>query len=202
MTQIYEINELIEFLDKHKINAEQLVYCLLLHHDKRYAVKEGSTIVRPLSQLYKYHNNISNFKRADIEDLIEKGFIRKDGNTLAPDMLEVTNMFIKEYYGRKYKFDQLRDAYPSTTVNFDHPSKPRIPLKIIRDYEKTVEMYNKFVRSENLHEHILDLVEWAKSNPNTVNLSINIENFVSSKYWEYLQELKEEEVESHGLMYE
>lgn len=191
MTNIYGINDVVDFLSKYGINAEQFIYLLLLYNDKRHGRIPGSSkISRPLSQLYKYHKNVKPFQKNDLEDLVDKGLIKKSGKKLVPDMLEVSDKFEKEYLGDKFKFDQLLEVYPTWVENFNHPSNPKINLKVMKDYDRTASMYNRFVKTYKMHNRVLEVVEWAKENE---RINLGIEKFVSSKYWESLFELQETE---------
>lgn len=199
MTHIYEINDLVNFLDKHKISAEQFMYCLLLYNDKRHNRIQGtSKISRPLSQLYKYHTNIRPFPKKDLLDLIDKKLVESNGKVLVPDALDVTDKFIKEYLGDKFKFDELYQDYPSTVANFNHPGGTRIPLKTMKNYTDTKNTYNSFVRTYKLHERIIDVVKWGKDSD---NINMSLERFVSSKGWEYLFQLRDEKItDNHEII--
>ena len=189
MTHIYEINDLVDFLDKHCITAEQFMYCLLLYNDKRHNRIPGTNkISRPLSKLYKYHTNVKKFSRSDLQDLIDKGFIEKVGKKLTPDELEITKKFEKEYMGDKFKFDQLVTAYPAHVANFNHPGGPKIPLTTMKDCDKVASIYNRFVRTYKLHDRIIEAVKWGNE---TGNINMSIERFVSSKGWEDLMKLRD-----------
>jgi len=191
MTNTHEINDLIEFLHKHDITIKQFTYCMLLHYDKVHSRVEGShKISRPLSKMYKYHQNIENFTKSDIQDLIDKKLLKQSGKTYKPDMLEVTDKFKKNWYGDKFKIDELIEVYPSHTQNFDHPGKKPIPLCTFKDYDKLRNRYNRFVKTYKMHNRVIDLVQWAKEEE---EINLGIVKFVNSKYWEELAEMKEEQ---------
>lgn len=191
MTNIHEVNDLVDFLEEHNITAQQFLYCLLLHYDKQHSRIEGShKISRPLSKVYKYHQNIDTFKKKDIQDLEDKGFIDISGDQLKLDMIEVTDKFKKKWLGDKFKFDDVKDAYPMKMPNFDHPSKPDIPLNALSDYHKTKDLYNKFVGTYKMHRRVLDLIEWGKEND---KIRVGLEKFVNSKYWENLQKMRSDD---------
>ena len=192
MTNVYEINDLIEFVHKYDITIKQFTYCLLLHYDKRHSRIEGSSkISRPLSKMYKYHQNIEKFKKSEIQDLINKDLLQQTGETYKPDMLEPTQKFIKEWYGDSLKVKELIDIYPKKIDNFNHPSGGKIPLCTFDDFNKLKDAYNYNVKTDKMHQRVLDLVEWAKEND---ALKLGIVKFVNSKYWEELQEMREDEV--------
>lgn len=190
MTNLYEINDLVNFLDKHRITAEQFIYCLLLYYDKRYSKIPGTNnISRPLSQLYKYHNNIKNFTKEDLETLVEKGFIVQTGNKIVPDMLEITDKFEKEYLGDNLKFIDVWETYPAWVENFTHPSKGNISLKTTSDYTGTMNLYNKFVKTQKVHERVIEAIEWGKT---TKCINMSLERFVNSKAWEAIWEMQKD----------
>lgn len=199
MTHIYEINNLVDFLDKHKINAEQFMYCLLLYNDKRHNRIPGTqNISRPLSKLYQYHHNIRSFERADLTDLIDKKLVEKTGLKLTPDSLEVTDKFIKDYLGDKFKYDELTQVYPYEVANFNHPGGRKIPLQMVKNHTDTVNTYNSFVRTNKLHKQIIEAVEWAAEKD---LINTGIERFVSSKGWEYLfKMMNESHTDSHEVI--
>lgn len=193
MTNIYETNDLVDFLDKHKMTSRQFMYCILLYHDKKYSRIPGTNkISRPLSQIYKYHSNVEKFTKEDLNHLVKIGFIQQVGNKIVPDMLEITDTFKKVYLGDMEKFDELWNTYPEDVENFNHPSKPRIPLKLVKDHYATSTLYNKFVKTNKNHKRVIEAVEWGKEN-NKINMSI--ERFVSSKAWEYLWSAQDSSVD-------
>jgi len=188
MTNIYETNDLVDFLSKEGITSKQFMYCLLLHYDKKYSRIPGTNKVsRPLSKLYKYHNNVEKFSREDLKTLLDKGFIEKTGSKLVPDMLEITDKFSKAYLGDSLKFEELYETYPAWVKNFSHPSGGDIPLKNMNDYVATESLYNRFVKTDKNHKRVIEAVKWGKE---TNNINMSIEKFVNSKGWEALWELK------------
>lgn len=189
MTNTYEINDLVDFLSEHGITAEQYMYCLLLYYDKKYSRIPGShKVSRPLSKLYKYHNNVKKFNRDDLTQLEEKGFIRKTGRLVIPDHMEVTGKFEKAYLGDSLKFDQFKDAYPDSVPNFSHPSGPNIMLKLMNNATELEKLYNRYVKTNKVHDRIIEAVIWGKQ-AGVINMSI--EKFVNSKAWETLWNMME-----------
>jgi len=191
MTDIHEINDLVDFLCEKEITTKQLVYCLLLHHDKKYGRKQGTAkIVRPLSQLYKYYTNIEQFTRSELQDLIDKGLLIKNGEKFKPDQLEVTDRFVKDWYGDKYKFEGLEEVYPKWVPNFNNPSGPDVNLMMISDRQKLMQTYNSLVKTYKMHNRVLAVVQWAKERD---LIKVGIEKFVHSKHWEDLIELRDKD---------
>lgn len=193
MTDIHEINDLVDFLCDKQITTKQLVYCLLLHHDKKYGRKEGTAkIVRPLSQLYKYYSNVEQFRKSELQELIDKGLLTKNGDKFKPDMLEVTDRFLKDWYGDKYKFEGLVEVYPKWVTNFQHPSKPDANLMMISDRQALIKTYNSLVKTYKMHNRVLSVVQWGKERE---LIKVGIEKFVHSKHWEQLMELRDKDQE-------
>lgn len=190
MTNIYAIVQLVEFLEHHGINTRQLTYCLLLYYDKKYSRIEGTNkINRPLSQLYKYFENIEKFPKTELEELVEKGFIEQTSPDFKIDHVEVTPKFEKSYFGNKYKLDQLIEAYPKFVDNFEHPSKPKIPLVSISNFSELERLYARIANAKATHEMIIDLTTWGREN-NQIKMSI--EKYINSRFWETLAVLREE----------
>lgn len=189
MTNVYEINDLVDFLSEHGITAEQYMYCLLLYYDKKYSRIPGSyKVSRPLSKLYKYHNAVRKFDSDTLTTLEEKGFIRRTGRLVVPDHMEVTDKFEKTYLGTSLKYDNLDDVYPSSVPNFSHPSGPPIMLKLTNDSTALEKLYNRFVKTQKIHDRIIEAVIWGEK-AGVINMSI--EKFVNSKAWESLWEMME-----------
>lgn len=194
MTNIYEINDLVDFLSESGMNTKQFTYCLLLYYDKKYSRIEGTAkLSRPLSQLYKYFTNVEQFTKPEIQQLIDSGYLTQTGNDFKPDHLEVTTKFERNWFGEKtYKFDQLIEVYPSHTENFNHPGKPKIPLISMSNYAETERLYNKFVTTYKMHNRVLAVVQWAKERD---MIKMTIEKFVNSKHWEYLLKQRDSDEE-------
>lgn len=193
MTDIHEINDLVDFLCEKQITTKQLVYCLLLHHDKKYSRMEGTAkLSRPLSQLYKYYTNVEQFSKRELQDLINKGLLEQTGEDFKPDHLEVTKRFVRDWYGDKYKLKALIDVYPSHVDNFDHPGKPKIPLITIDDRQKLRQVYNSLVKTYKMHNRVLSVVQWGKEKD---LIKMSIQKFINSKGWEQLIKLRDSEEE-------
>lgn len=203
MTSILDTNELVNFLNKNPdIGMNQLLFCLLHHHDEQYMKKNGMTrIKRPLSVLYAYidsHSIVNEkgkkvppFKRSEIEALIEKGYIAKLGSKISMDMIQVTKKFKQDFFGN-YEFEEFFEEYPTFVPNWNHPSHPDIKLKG-SDKELIEKLYKKKIKTEASHNRVVEIVKWAKEN-NQINM--NIENFIRSEMWDQLEQIKHKSTRS------
>lgn len=189
MTNIYEINDLVDFLTESGMNTKQFTYCLLLYYDKKYSRIEGTAkLSRPLSQLYKYFTNVEEFTKAEIQQLIDSGYLNQTGHDFKPDHLETTDKFERNWFGEPtYKLDQLIEVYPKHVDNFDHPGKGKIPLIIMSNYAQVEKTYNRFVSTYKMHNRVLAVTQWAKQRN---MIKMGIEKYINSKHWEYLLEQK------------
>jgi len=179
-----DASKLVDSCVKLGITANQFLLCYLLYTDEKvdgiYPSKG-----RPIANLYKYSSNEeSKWTREEVEDLVEKGYLTHKTNrqtsSIYPDDLEVQDSFIENVMASQSRFDQLNAIYPFVEeMNGIH-----FQLKVC-DLDKVEERYNKVVRTQSLHSHILDLVRWAKDHG---GVNMKLENFVASRGWQTLQE--------------
>lgn len=174
----------VDFLVEHEMNLEQYALCYFLYEDdkqivngKRVYPENGPAI----ANIYKYFHHVRKWKTADIEDLIERGYLNSSGDKLSPDLLEVTDKFKQAVFSFKGKFEQLFEIYPAyLEIN---PGKPKATLKAC-NRDKLGNYYDKIVRTKKKHKHILEITKWAKEKN---MLKMALEKYVRSKYWETLE---------------
>lgn len=168
------------------ITANQFLLCHLLYDDYQEDVV-GARKKVSITYLYRYLKDSKRvWKRDEIDDLIERGYlIDNSRGKMSPDMLEVTEKFINQVYASLGRFKEFWDSYPKTMPAIQGGG--HIKLKAC-DPDELQEVYDKIVKTNKLHNEILDLVKWADKNN---QLNIGIEKFVKSRMWETLAELKE-----------
>lgn len=176
----------VDFLVKHEITFEQYALCYMLHEDKyeiningqRRYTQSGPAI----ANVYKYSQSIGKWDKKALNDLVEKGILKRLGNRNSPDMLEVTDKFAKLMFADMSDFEQLFDLYPSH-LDFG-PGKAKGILKACNK-EEVEKSYKIAVRTKAKHKYIMDITRWAKKH-NMLNLSF--EKYVKGRYWEVLKD--------------
>lgn len=175
----------VDFLVEHEMSFEQYALCYFLHEDEKQIVN-GKRIYPEngpaIANIYKYFHHVRKWKAADIEDLINRGYLKSSGEKLSPDLLEVTDKFKKAVFEDKTKFEQLWDIYPNY-LSFG-PGKPKATLKAC-DRDQMSNYYDKIVRTKKKHRYILEITKWARKHD---MLKMALEKYVRSKYWEILEE--------------
>ena len=182
-----ETNLYVEVLSELNLTANQFLLCHLLYDDFLEDTK-GTRNKKAISALFKYAAEKHRaWKTEELDDLIEKGFLvnRNPPNKKDPDLLEVTEKFINLVYGTKRRFYEIWEIYPKIIPSFG-TAGDYIKLKVC-DPEELEEIYNKVVKTNKLHDHVMDILKWAIRN-NQINVSIV--NFVRSRHWETLEELQ------------
>lgn len=169
-----------DFLVKHKMTLEQYMTCYVLQKDKERNSKDSF----PISNLYRYTENIKPLDTDELKDLIDRGFLKHTGHTLVPDMLEVTDKFKQEVFNSWTNFEQLFEVYPNR-IDLG-PGKGSASLKSLdKPLEEMAEYYAKIVRTQKKHRRILELTEWAKKNG---LINMGIQKFVYQRFWTQLED--------------
>jgi|GEM_PF-6019738 len=176
-----------DFLIKHKLTIEQYMLCYVLQLDKD-SVVDGERVKRkdghPVAIIYRYTENVKPMESDEMNDLIDRGFVRKTGDRLVPDQLEITDKFKQEVFNHWSNFEQLFNIYPDR-ISFG-PGKHSASLKSLdRPMEEVAEYYTKLVRTNKKHKKILKIVQWAKEKD---IIRKGIQKFIYSRDWELLTE--------------
>ena len=179
-----EINTLLNLLITYNITAEELlvIYLTFLARDE-----EGHP-----EYFSKWFSNGGSTKLRDIfESLKEKGIILKDYNptTYDPNDIRFNKNFIKSWLKNSGEMGQeLFDAYP----NWINMSGKLVPLKNIASKVNTLDefffMYSSAIKhNPETHKKVMEILNWAKEND---KITSSLVNFVVSKQWEALEDLK------------
>lgn len=179
-----DAGKLVDICVKLDITANQFLLCYLLYTDEKVDGVYPSK-GRPIANLYKYSSNEeSKWTREEVEDLIEKEYLshkpNKQTSSIYPDDLIVMDSFIESVMASQSRFDQLNAIYPFV----ENTNGMHFQLKVC-DLDKMEERYNKVVRTQSLHNHILELIRWAKDNG---GVNMKLENFIASRGWNTLEE--------------
>lgn len=186
-----DIKTKLQIMEEYSLTAEeQLVADLLFLASAEENQKEF---------LYNFYNNKLNTiaLRNCIESLQEKGVILKsykippEGSSFDPENIEFNRNYLNKY--RKYSGilgQEFFNEYPhfinikGITYNLTNYAKK---------FNSEEDFYYSYGKSIgwNLEKHrfVLDLIRWGKENTNFINT--NIADFVISKGWDRLQELKD-----------
>ena len=187
-----EINNQLLMMDKYNLSAEEVLLIDLLFLA---SIEEGHD-----EYLIKYFN--INCPKSNLRDLLlslqDKGIITKQykvpnkGQKFDPESVEFNKNFLHNY--RKFSGDlgvEFYDTYPSIAwINgIDAPLKNF--AKKFNSEEEFYYCYGKAI-GWNLEKHkkVLDLINWAKDTKCNL-LNMNIADFVISKMWNSISELKE-----------
>lgn len=176
----------VDFLVKYKITFEQYALCYMLHEDEyeiningeRRYTESGPAI----ANVYNYSQNVRKWDKKELEDLVQKGILKRKGNRNSPDMLEVTEKFAEDLFTSFSDFDQLFSIYPSH-LDFG-PGRAKGILKAC-NREEVEKYYKSAVRTKSKHKYIMSITRWAKEH-NMLNLSF--EKYVKGRYWEVLKD--------------
>lgn len=186
-----DVDEYVEVMSDLGISANQFLLCYLLHADQRVdgkLVPKGAN----MSNFYKYTSKACKWTQSEVDDLIAKGYVIDRGrpsDKTHPDYLIVTDEFVNKVFITRNKFKEFWDAYPFIVPNFNNPRGPAIKLKT-GDMEELADLYTRKVKTQALHNKILELLEWGIEN-NHVNMSM--ERFIKSQLWETLEYLRNNE---------
>jgi len=169
------------------ITANQFLLCHLLYQDTLEAAISPRN-KKAVSNLFRYSEKKERqWTKFEIDDLVDRGYLidKSSRGKRSADLLEVTDKFISMVYAPPRRFQELWEIYPKTMPSFDGGSS-HVKLKVC-DPDELEETYNKLVKTNKLHDHIIDLTKWAIRNH---QLNIGIANFVKSRHWETLEELR------------
>lgn len=184
------LDRYVHVLTELKLSANQFLVCYLLYTDQKVDgefVRKGSA----MANLYKYSHNAIPWTKEEINDLINRGYLRDNqpkADKTHPDYLEVTDKFCKHVFIMPSKFDELNKVFPNRIDNFQHPNGPKIKLKVC-DLDEMRDLYLKKVKSQVKHRKIIEVLKWAVEND---EVNFNFENFIRGELWNTLFEMKEE----------
>jgi hypothetical protein len=199
---ITNIEKFVTFLSTHAITAHQFMLPYMLYLDEKTKDPKTGKMYYPyqgsvMANLYRYSMNVRGWTQNEVEDLVKKKLL-KDGEFSRPfkaDLMEPTEYFIEQIFAPFDRFDELLQEYPKWMDNIDHPNGPKIPLTIVEDMDKLEATYKRVVRTKAHHDEVIELVRWAKQED---ILKLAFRNFIGSRHWENLKELRETHVSKSG----
>lgn len=191
--QYFELHDHIIFLEKFNINSEELLFSTLL-----LLIQNGEKY-----DFISHYFNLSLSCRSNIRDLLislqNKGIITKEykipntGERFIPEGVTFNKNFVKSFH--KYSFDagkELFDVYPLFGIINNNPVGIRSISKKFDSLEDFYRYYGKSINwNPEKHNHIIELVNWAKDN----NLLVcSLANFVVDRKWEELEALRKGDI--------
>lgn len=174
---------LVAFLSKHKLTANQFLLCHLL-----YAGDQESISIYVTSEYKNKHNRDVSlaFKRSEIEDLIERDFIKKIGDDDTGDAFQVTGTFSRSYYiDTEEAGEQFWDEFPNLiTVDGMYQSTKTC------DKDKLIESYmRKIKHSRKKHDFVMRMLNHYRDLIGTGEMAgMGIEKFVGGENWNVVAE--------------
>lgn len=179
-------------MEKYRLTAEEALFIDLLFLA---SIEEGHS-----EYLYKYFT--INIERSELKDLLsslqEKGIINKSykipakGQKFDPEAVEFNKNFLHNY--RKFSGElglEFFNEYPSIAIINGVEAPLKNFAKKFNSEEEFFFQYGKSIgwKIEN-HSKILELIRWGKENRCNL-LNMNIADFMVSKIWRSIEELKE-----------
>src|SRR5437899_5885237 len=173
---IYDINKYTEFLCRTKITPNQFYICYLLYN-KEYSL------------LQQYINEVGLFKKQDLHNLIDKGFIL-NMNPKA-DVFNIIDLCVT------LEFTEFMLVEPEEAVEEFFKEYPdqlvvngiKVPAKGLT-FSDEAELKKRYIqiikKNKFLHLDIINIVKDYKKNNNGY-ATMKIDKFVTSQYWLVLQ---------------
>ena len=175
----------VNFLVKHRLTFEQYALCYMLHEDRYQVNKKGQRVYLEagpaIANVYKYSKGVRKWAKDEVEDLIQRGYLRRNGDRNSPDLLDVTDKFSKAVFRMNSDFEELFRIYPEECQKDRY--SPRLILKACNRAE-VARMYKNLVRTREKHLYIINVTLWARDQNMLV---VPLKDYVKNKYWEVLQ---------------
>lgn len=176
-------------MNKHNLTANELMFIkvlLLAQDDQVEYIKDFLSLSRELTG--DIHKLLISLQTKGV--IVKSCKIPNSGETLDVHSLEFNKTFLKQIY--KSSFDmgkELFDIYPMFVTIGDSTFPLRTVSKKFNTLEDMFKYYAKSISyKEETHNHIIELIKWAKDNTNF--LCFNISEFVISCKWEEIEALK------------
>jgi len=154
------------------------------------------TLNRKYALLYKYSAKKGAFKRGELNDLENKGFIETsdDSEGLYADDFSITEKFRDLIYSKdpENMFVEFWNAYPP----YLFINSKKMPTKGCNMEELEVRYVKLIKRNVPLHNSIMNAVDWARPRG---YLNTGIIKFFESRAWEYIHVEMRESIEQGEL---
>lgn len=181
-------------MEKYKLTAEEIMLVELLFLA---SIEEEHP-----EYLHKYLN--LPIEKTNLRDILvnlqNKGVIVKSykipkvGSSFDPESVEFNKLFLNNY--RKFSGElgsEFFDEYPSIAIINGSEAPLKNFGKKFNSEEEFFFRYGKNIGwNVNTHHEVLDIIKWAKEN-NCRLLNMNIADFVISKMWTSIKELRDGE---------
>jgi hypothetical protein len=191
------INEFVDFLEEHKITADQFLFCVLLsseYEEGDYDVPENTE--KTIGNFYKYKSLVVEEKdnpvwtQTDIKELVDKGFledVNKYPDKFAWDNFRTTEKFISLVFEEKEDemdlYQEFWDEYPDT---YESQEGKVFNIKAV-NFETMFGVYKKALKVED-HETIMKSLKLAKQRD---EVNCRLDKWLNSRRWEpYVDELE------------
>lgn len=182
----------LSLMEKYNLTAEEVMFIDLLFSA---SIEEGHP-----EFLYRYSvlppSIRSNFINL-LQSLKDKGIIVKsfkipeEGTIFDPEKVEFNKNFLRNY--RKYSGELGKEFlinYPSTCIINGYEVGLKNIAKKFNSVEDFFYAYGKAIGwKESEHNRVINLLRWAKDNQCRL-LNMNIADFVISRMWNSIEELK------------
>lgn len=172
--------ELVEFLAKHRLTSDQLLFMFLIYSEE-------------YSLLYQYCEQVKGLHPEEVQDLVRRGYLvnmNDKANQYWADSFIVTEKFTSEIY--KHAEDaalEFWNTYPSPLY-----IEGRAYSTKGVDKEEFIELYMKKIGfSKRLHKRVMDTLAYA-IREGTANM--RIDKWFKGKPWEEFAN-KKTGIESH-----
>jgi len=180
----FNVVEFIDLLAKYEINEHQFIICWIVH------TKDTKT-------MYKYIAEVSNFRRADIENLLERGILLTPSSNYKSyelDCMTLSGAFADGLFIMDIiePGEELWKMYPSRMFTEDGKV---LPLKTVRNKEALLKYYVVDCLKYSLikHQEVLALTETYIEFTRAGHMSnVGIEKYIRSHMWEQVAEIKKE----------
>ena len=187
------IEEQLIIMEKYSINADELLFLTIL-----LLLQDGEDYTF-ISHYLSLPSNCRGGLREMLISLQEKEVITKAykipniGQKFIPEDVTLNKNFVKNYYRASFDMGkELFETYPMFGIIKGEPVGIRSISKKFDSLEDFYKYYGRTIRwKPEVHEHIMELVNWAKDN----NLLVTtLANFVIDNKWEELEALRNGEI--------
>lgn len=191
--ELLNFNQQLDLMEKYNLNAEEVFVLELLFLA---SIDEGHPEF--LGRYCSISKRINVSVRDIIINLQKKGIINKSfkipnvGERLDPETIDFNKTFLRNY--RKFSGElgaEFFREYPSIAVINGNEAPLKNFAKKFNSEEDFYFRYGKAIGwNSETHQHVLDLIRWGKDNGCRL-LNMNIADFVISKMWNSVEELKD-----------
>lgn len=191
---MHNIDEQLVLMEKYKITSDELLFLTVL-----LLLQDGEDDYTFISHYLSLPIDCRNGIRETLISLQNKEVITKaykipeKGQKFIPEDVTINKNFVKNFY--RCSFDmgkELFEAYPMFGIINGDPVGIRSVSKKFDSLEDFYRYYGKTISwKPETHEHIIELVNWAKER----NLLVTtLANFVIDHKWEELEALRNGEI--------